>query len=402
MRIAIHDYAGHPFQVGLSRALAARGHKVLHLYFAGDQGPKGAMNLREGDPATLAIEGVMISAPYRKDAFVQRWKQDREYGKAAAAALTRFKPDVIISGNTPLEAQTFVIRAAKASGSAFLIWVQDYYGVAVRQILRTKWMGAGDLVGRYYEAMERGQMRQSDGLVLITPDFEELAAKAGMPREAMTVIPNWALLDELPPRTKANGWAAEQGLSDKFVFLYAGTLALKHDPSLITAVAEAHKDNPDVRVVVVSEGVGASWLKAEKEAKGLDNLILLPFQPFERLPDVLGTADVVLALIEPEAGIFSVPSKVLSYLCAARAILLSIPECNLAARTVLEAGAGIVVPPGDRAAFTEGALRLFSDDATRKTMGNAARHHAEQTFDLNAIADKFESAFEAAINRRGD
>ena len=34
MRILVHDYAGHPFQVQLSRALAQRGHDVLHAYCA--------------------------------------------------------------------------------------------------------------------------------------------------------------------------------------------------------------------------------------------------------------------------------------------------------------------------------------------------------------------------------
>jgi hypothetical protein len=32
MRVNLHDFTGHPFQVQLARALAARGHDVLHLY----------------------------------------------------------------------------------------------------------------------------------------------------------------------------------------------------------------------------------------------------------------------------------------------------------------------------------------------------------------------------------
>ena len=32
MRIFVHDYAGHPFQIELSRSLAARGHLVEHTY----------------------------------------------------------------------------------------------------------------------------------------------------------------------------------------------------------------------------------------------------------------------------------------------------------------------------------------------------------------------------------
>ena len=40
MRIVVHDYAGHPFQVQLARALAAAGHEVLHLHAAESKRPK--------------------------------------------------------------------------------------------------------------------------------------------------------------------------------------------------------------------------------------------------------------------------------------------------------------------------------------------------------------------------
>jgi len=35
MRILINDHAGHPFQVQLSRSLAAREHRVLHTVYWG-------------------------------------------------------------------------------------------------------------------------------------------------------------------------------------------------------------------------------------------------------------------------------------------------------------------------------------------------------------------------------
>ena len=53
MRLNIHDYSGHPFQVQLSRDLAARGHDVLHGYST--QYVTGHGNLgRPGDPGRCA------------------------------------------------------------------------------------------------------------------------------------------------------------------------------------------------------------------------------------------------------------------------------------------------------------------------------------------------------------
>ena len=60
-RILVHDYSGHPFQVQLSRSLAARGHVVLHLHSSKFQTPKGPLQRRADDPASLLIEGVELT-----------------------------------------------------------------------------------------------------------------------------------------------------------------------------------------------------------------------------------------------------------------------------------------------------------------------------------------------------
>ena len=87
--------------------------------------------------------------------------------------------------------------------------------------------------------------------------------------------------------------------------------------------------------------------------------MLLPLQPIERLREVLATADVAVSVIEPDAGAFSVPSKVQSYLCAGRAVLLAAPAGNLAARVVRAQAAGVVIEPEDRAGFVRGGARAL-------------------------------------------
>ena len=59
---------------------------------------------------------------------------------------------------------------------------------------------------------------------------------------------------------------------------------------------------------------------------------MLPFQPFGALPEALASGDVLLAMLTNDAASHSVPSKILSYLCAGRLIVASIPEDNAAAR----------------------------------------------------------------------
>ena len=174
---------------------------------------------------------------------------------------------------------------------------------------------------------------------------------------------------------------------------------MKHDPAGLAALAEALGET-DARLVVVSSGEGADWLAAEKRRRGLDALVLLPFQPFEDFPDVLGAADVLVAVLEPEASAVSVPSKVLAYLCAGRPAVLAVPPDNLAARVVTREGAGVVVPPGDHAALAEAVGALLRDRRQRAATGAAGRAYAEGAFDLDAVADRFEAVLAAAAAHR--
>ena len=70
-------------------------------------------------------------------------------------------------------------------------------------------------------------------------------------------------------------------------------------------------------MVVVAQGAGMKLLEDAKAKRRLDSLRLLPLQPIARFPEVLAAGDVLVAVIEADAGTYSVPSKVQSYLCAA-------------------------------------------------------------------------------------
>jgi glycosyltransferase involved in cell wall biosynthesis len=143
--------------------------------------------------------------------------------------------------------------------------------------------------------------------------------------------------------------------------------------------------------LVAASGSGLEALHAEKAAHGLDNLKIIGLVPFEQYPEVLASADVLCSVIERDAGVYSVPSKVLSYLCAGRPILLAAPAENLAAKTVAGHRAGLVVDPEDQAAFLSAADALYRDDAMRAVMGRAGRAYAERHFPLPRIADQFEA-----------
>ena len=393
MKILVHDYPGYAFPVQLSRELAKRGHTVMHAFASQLQCPRGELEKRADDPDSLTLQTVPMHADYAKDkySFVKRRRHEIEYGNAAAKLVREWKPEVVLSGQTPTEPQEPILAASQEVGARFHLWLQDFYSIAVDKLVRKKIPVVGGMIGSYYKKLDRKQFQAADGIVAITDDFIPLLRDGfGVDPKNVAVVPNWAPLESLPVRTKDNAWAKKHGLDDKIVFLYTGTLGMKHDPALLLALAEHFKDDDEVRVVVVTEGIGAKWLEEQKATGKGKNLTVFPYQPFSDLPDVLGSGDIFVGVLEEDAGVFSVPSKVLSYHCAGRAILLSVPLENLAARTLERTGAGTATAPGDVDGFLKAAQALRDDPERRASCAKKARDYAVETFDIAAIAERFE------------
>src|SRR3954464_15633138 len=94
VRVLVHDFSGHPFQVQLSRVLAARGHEVLHLYCSEYQTGKGAVSGIDSDPQTFSVESVSMNKPWDRYSWLRRIRQERQYGATFARRAARFEPDV--------------------------------------------------------------------------------------------------------------------------------------------------------------------------------------------------------------------------------------------------------------------------------------------------------------------
>ena len=383
MYIIIHDYGGYAFSLQLAETLAQNGHKTLYLH--GGQMQIVQRSKSSSKVSTLDIQGMPLQKSFPKYSLVKRRQQEIYYGRWLVAEAQKFKPDVIISANAPLDTQNLLLAFALKEGKTFIHWWQDVVGLATKNILMNKNRLLGWLVGEYYMGMERAQLYRSQRVIAIAEEFRPLYRLWGLDERKFRVLPNWAPLEEIFVLPKDNSWARKHGLHEKFVFLYSGVLALKHNPATFTLLADHFRNDPNVIVVVISQGPGADWLAENPRP----NLLLFPFQPYEDYPSVLATANVLVAGIEGHAGAYSVPSKVLTYLCAGRPILLLSPPENQAARLVCEQCTGLVASPADIDTFFAHAEFLHQHPYDCSQFGMNARLYAENAFDIQRICAQF-------------
>jgi glycosyltransferase involved in cell wall biosynthesis len=388
MRILVHDYSGHPFQVELSRELAQRGHDVTHSFCEAYVSGKGHLTAAPGESIRFGSigRGVVID----KMRFGRRLVQELRLGIELARQVRRARPDVALVGNAPIPTLAVFTVAMLALRLPWVLWHQDVQAVAIRSFAGAKLSAKFRLVAAGIEIAERWCSRQAAAVVVIADSFVDVHRKWGT-SDKVSVISNWAPLDEIFPVERKNNWAVDHDLEDTKTLLYSGTLGLKHNPALLVGLAREVIDaGQDVRLVVVNTGPAEEILRSEAERLDVP-LTLLPFQPYEQLPEVLGSGDVLVVLLEQDAGAFSVPSKTLSYLCAGRPIVGLMPSENLAAGLVDEVGGCVLAP--DEKSLPEAAAwvtSVLSDRERWEDLGQAARDLAEREFALSKSADRFE------------
>ena len=394
MRIVINDFCGHAFQLELGRELARRGHQVLHLYFADNLStPKGDMKPREKDSVNLAVKGLHLPMKFLKHSIWTRRKVDIAYGKAIAEKVAVFRPDIVISANMPLDAQNILQQEARRQNAKFIFSLQDVYSYAVRFVFNKRLGLLSGIAGAFYERLEKRLLRNSDAVICIAPGFAKLAIEWGVDPSRVFTIENWAPLHEVLPTAKDNAWSREHGVAGKFCFMYSGTLGMKHRPELLLALARSLETLESAHLVVIAGGAGADWLRANAQTVRKNVLTLLPYQPYERISEVMGASDVLIALLDSDAGGFAVPSKILSYLCAGRTLLLAAPRENHAAAVVEQADAGVVISPDSASDIVNAARSLMVNGEQRARYAANARAYAERSFNIESIADRFLEVF---------
>src|SRR6185312_9421926 len=223
-RILVHDYAGHVAQVEVSRELARRGYQVLHLYAAGLETPRGALERRPGDPPTFDVQPVFFKGKFQKHNYVRRQIQEIEYGTPLTKAVLAFKPDIVLSANTPLIPQAQLQLACRRAKMPFIFWMTDIYCLAVQGGVREKLGWAGKAIVSFYRRLECFLVRHADGVIVITERFREILAGWRVERKDVRVIPVCAPFEEIKVGERDNAWAKANGFANTVNILYSGTL----------------------------------------------------------------------------------------------------------------------------------------------------------------------------------
>lgn len=387
----------------LCRYLARQGHKVQVIASRSIYGQSGAQLPRREIRGGVQVLRVGTSL-FGKRGLALRlidfglfyaaatWTALRTKLAAEPGARPR-RPDVVITLTTPPFIGVVGGVMRRFRGCRHFYWAMDLYPDV---LTAAGVMREGALTTRLLERINHRCMSRADRVVVLGRCMQQRVLDQGVAADKIATIGIWPVNTPGPATDPEDSpYRAEWNLTGKRVVMYSGNFGLAHDVDTILQAMLQLRDHDDLRFVFVGAGKRIPQIQAFVQKHNIQNVMFQPYQPRERLNDLLGAADVHLVSQSQAFTGVVVPSKLLGIMCAARGSLFVGPAIAEVGQIIRETDAGRVVALGDSDALAAALVEIANDPAVARRWGDHARIAVEQEHSALLRCRQWESLINA-------
>ena len=368
-------------------------HKKLEMMYDGKVTVKRFAMYREGrNPILRALR-------YSLNWIIQLWKGLREKDV-----------DVIYLASTPPIQGMLGAFIKKFRGIPFVYNLQDIFPDS---LFNNGLANNGGLLWKIGRVIENFTYKNADKIIVISEDFKKNIMAKGVPEEKIVVVYNWvdqnAVVDI--PRERNKLFDAYGLDRSKFYVTYNGNIGLSQNLDMLLSVAEEFQSAKvqafhgneicctDIHFVLVGNGAYLDEVKRIIAEKKLENVHLLPFQPYEDISHVFSLGDASLVISKPGTGAASVPSKTWSIMSASRPVLANFDENELK-QIVEKHHCGIFTKAGDKEAFKQSILALYNNREMGVEMGKNGRQFVMDNLTREVGTQKYVDVIKEVCNNK--
>ncbi len=403
MHILIYSYNYYPEPIGiaplmteLAEGLVEQGHEVRVITGMPNYPQRQIYDEYQGKwYSTEQKNGVTIQRSYlrikSKPNLIDRLLLELSFILTSLPqALKGQRPDVILLTVPPLLVSLPASLLGWLYNCPVVLNVQDILPEAAIRIglIKNKWMI------RALTVLEKFAYRNAHTISVISEEFRHNLVNKGVPNKKIVCIPNWVNINFIRPLVNKNiPWKSEHQLDNKFVVLYSGNIALTQGLETVVETAVRLSEITEIIFVIVGESKALQKLHKYCLTCGADNVLLLPLQPREKLPQMLAAANVGLIVQKRNVISFNMPSKIPLLLASGSPIVGSVPETGTAATAIQISGGGIVVHPESPDALADAIQKLYENPTLAAQLGENGRKFAVENYSFDQALQRYEDLF---------
>ncbi len=251
----------------------------------------------------------------------------------------------------------------------------------------------------FFKRCERWAAKRCHHMVCVADAMTDLMVDAGVaPREKFTTIYSGMDVEPFLNASRQRDEVRRRyGFDDSHVVIgkIARLFHLKGHEDLIDAAADVVKACPQVRFLLIGDGILKESLQAQIQDLGLtENFVFTGLVPPSEVPTLVGGMDALvhtsyregLARALPQAAIAGLP--VVSY------------DVDGAREVAITGETGFLVPPLDKRVLADSLITLASDASLRQRLGRAGQARFTDQFRHQTMTRQIRELYERLLEQQ--
>lgn len=301
--------------------------------------------------------------------------------------------DLIVYTTPPTTLCDFIRKVKKHTGAKTYLLLKDIFPQNSLDLGMLKDFGPMGLVYHYFKLTEKASYELADYIGCMSEANKEylLTHEPWIDSSAVEVNPNSiAIL----PQVSGDALALRMKLGlplNEMVFVYGGSLGRPQDIGFLIECLKANEATPVGYFAIAGAGTERARLEAYfKEARPA-HACLYPMLPVKEFDNLVSSADVCLLLLDHRFTIPNFPSRLLSYLKAAKPVIAAVDSATDVGSVAEANGFGFQCSSTNPEGFLRVCARFTPESAA--SMGKMGREFLEENYDVKKSCDLIERHF---------
>lgn len=301
----------------------------------------------------------------------------------------------IITTNPPFLGLITLIIKKIFQKPYFLIVYDVYPEIAVKlEVLKEN-----SIITKFWSWASKLILLGADQFSVIGRDMESLIlAKSPKLKRKSNLIANWADSAEMKKISPLENKFLQQNpeLLNKTLLTYSGNMGRTHNVEDILKIADCLRSYDDIVFLII--GGGAKFEKMRDLSESFNNVIVMPYQPFEMVPHVLNASKASIVCLDDEFMGYSVPSKTYSILAVAKPVIALLNAKSEIGLVINEAKCGLVFSDGFTPSSAANTIVDSLKNGQFELWGNNARNEFFNNYTLDIATAKYKKSIMKMFN----
>ena len=288
------------------------------------------------------------------------------------------RPDVIYASSPPLLPMFSAWLVSRIRGAPLVLEVRDLWPASLVELAALSGRPAISVMSW----LERFLYDRSTMIIALTEGIRGNIIARGWPPEKVHTIRYGVSAQRFSPDQDAGKRVrAEEGWEKCKIVLYLGAHGLANNLDVVLRAADRLRGRPDIRFVLIGDGIDKQRLVAAAKGLGLSNVTFRAPISARDAAAYINAADLCVATLR-DTPLFrgAVPSKLIEYMACGKAVVVGVR--GEAEAIVERAGAGLVFDPDDDARLAVCVEALLDDPERRAVMGRGGCRDVREHFSL--------------------